>query len=229
MKTLAERLKLAMAGPPKVRAADLARACGVTPPSVSDWLSGKTKTIEGENLMNAAKALNVHPWWLASGRGDMRPAGQEGLVAPATPPGMLVVPLFDARASMGPGYTQPEYDTVIEHIAVSPTWVREALPSLTSQKNLALLPASGDSMEGTFNDGDLLWVDRGVNEVKIDAVYVLSLRDELYVKRLQRRPDGSILMISDNKKYEPYLIDNGEREKFRVLGRVVYAWRGGRL
>ena len=123
----------------------------------------------------------------------------------------------------------PDHDHVVETIRVTKTWLRDTLPSLTNVSNLALLPAFGDSMEGTFNDGDLLWVDRGIAEVKMDAVYVLALQDELYVKRLQRRPDGTILMISDNKKYEPYLIKNGEKEKFRVLGRVVYAWRGVRL
>lgn len=142
---------------------------------------------------------------------------------------VISVPRFDARGSMGDGFPLPEHDNVIEHIQVTASWVRETLPSITSPKNLALMPAFGDSMEGTFGDGDMLWVDRGVNEVKIDAVYVLALRDELYVKRLQRRPDGSVLMISDNKAYEPYLIENGEREKFQVLGRVVFAWRGKRL
>ncbi|AVA32993.1 hypothetical protein C3Z06_04725 [Cupriavidus metallidurans] len=139
------------------------------------------------------------------------------------------VPIFDARVSMGDGFPIPDYDNVIERIQVTHTWIRDTLPSISSPRNLALLPAFGDSMEGTFSDGDMLWVDRGVNEVKIDAVYVLALRDELYVKRLQRRPDGSVLMISDNKAYEPYLIENGEREKFQVLGRVVFAWRGKRL
>ncbi|CAN0620495.1 HTH cro/C1-type domain-containing protein [Burkholderia multivorans] len=142
---------------------------------------------------------------------------------------VIDVPRFDARGSMGNGFPVPEHDRVIEHIKVTKTWVRDVLPSVTNPSNLALLPAFGDSMESTFSDGDLLWVDRGVNEVKIDAIYVLALRDELYVKRLQRRPDGAVLMISDNKAYEPYLIQNGEREKFRVLGRVVFAWRGKRL
>ncbi|WKZ84195.1 helix-turn-helix domain-containing protein [Ralstonia pickettii] len=142
---------------------------------------------------------------------------------------LVSVPRFDVRGSMGAGFPMPEHDHVIERIQVTAAWVRDALPSITSPRNLALMPAFGDSMEGTFSDGDMLWVDRGVTEVKIDAVYVLALRDELYVKRLQRRPDGSVLMISDNKAYEPYLIQNGEREKFQVLGRVVFAWRGKRL
>ena len=72
MRTLQERLKLAMAGPPKVTQAALARACGVRAPSVNDWISGKTKTIEGQNLLIAADYLKVMPMWLATGKGSMR-------------------------------------------------------------------------------------------------------------------------------------------------------------
>lgn len=71
MSTLAERLALAMKGPPEIKPADLARACHVKQPSVSDWLSGKTKKLEGANLLAAAELLNVDPWWLATGEGQM--------------------------------------------------------------------------------------------------------------------------------------------------------------
>jgi phage repressor protein C with HTH and peptisase S24 domain len=75
----------------------------------------------------------------------------------------------------------------------------------------------------------VLLVDRGVSEVKLDAVYVLSLHDELYIKRLQRRPDGALLMISDNDKYPPYVIENKDRDAFRVEGRVLLAWNARKL
>jgi transcriptional regulator with XRE-family HTH domain len=70
--TLKERLEEAMKGPPVVRAIDLARACGVKPPSVADWLSGRTKRLEGANLLAAAKRLGVRPEWLSTGVGPMR-------------------------------------------------------------------------------------------------------------------------------------------------------------
>lgn len=71
MNTLAERLRYAMEvlPPKKIKGVDLARAVGVKPPSVSDWLSGKSKTMEGENLVKAAKFLGVNALWLASGNG----------------------------------------------------------------------------------------------------------------------------------------------------------------
>lgn len=69
---LADRLKEAMKGPPKITGVMLAKACGVKPPSVSDWLTGKSKTMEGANLLAASRLLGVNPEWLATGKGPMR-------------------------------------------------------------------------------------------------------------------------------------------------------------
>jgi transcriptional regulator with XRE-family HTH domain len=73
MSTLSDRLNAALTGPPRLSQADLARACGVKPPSVSDWISGKTKRLSGSNLLAAARFLGVNPEWLASGKGPREP------------------------------------------------------------------------------------------------------------------------------------------------------------
>ena len=70
--TLKERVRAAMAGPPVVRGKDLASHCGCTAASVSDWRSGKSKSIEGQNLVRAADYLKVRAKWLAEGIGPMR-------------------------------------------------------------------------------------------------------------------------------------------------------------
>lgn len=137
----------------------------------------------------------------------------------------IIIPQMSATGSMGRGIpTDVEHDTVVSQVSVNKLWIRENLSTISSVNNLSMITGYGDSMEGTFNHGDLLFVDTGINEIKIDAVYVLNLNDELYIKRLQRQPDGSILMISDNAKYQPYTIQNGEKEKFQVLGRIVGIW-----
>lgn len=131
---------------------------------------------------------------------------------------------------MGQGFQQPDHDTVVDGMRLARGWVRTHLPALSSASNLAVISAYGDSMAPTFTDGDLLLVDRGVHEIKLDAVYVLALNNELYVKRIQRRiTDGAVIIKSDNPLYDPVVVDNGERERLRVLGRVVWAWNGHRL
>lgn len=74
--TLSQRIQTALSGPPKKTQAALARACGISPPSVNAWVKGETKTIEGQNLLNASKFLGVNPRWLATGEGQMLPSGK---------------------------------------------------------------------------------------------------------------------------------------------------------
>jgi len=69
MSTLAERLATAMKNA-NISQAELARLCGVRPPSVHGWLNGKSKFLRGENLLKAAAALRVSEDWLATGQGS---------------------------------------------------------------------------------------------------------------------------------------------------------------
>jgi hypothetical protein len=101
----------------------------------------------------------------------------------------------------------PERETVIDSIRVPNEWVRENLPHITSPKNLRIITGYGDSMLETYNHGDPLIVDIGVLEMRIDAIYVFALHNELYIKRIQRLPGGAIKVISDNRaKYDPFTV-----------------------
>lgn len=239
MRTLQERLKLAMAGPPKISQVALARACGIRAPSVNDWLSGKTKSIEGQNLLLAAEFLRVIPMWLATGKGPMRKdadvkpgnGDKESNVIKADfkaplRASMIEVPYLDTVGSMGRGIQRKEVDNVIDHIRIDRAYLK-SLVSFSLAENLALITGYGDSMSPTFSDGDIMLVDRGVTEVKVDAVYVLAKKDEIFIKRLQRRSDGTFRMISDNKAYDSE--DLTDMDLFEVLGRVIYVWAGSKL
>ena len=80
MTTLEARLRLAF-DPARHSQADLARHCGIKPPSVADWFSGKTKSLKAESVILAAEYLQLHPLWLATGRGPMRISDQRALHA----------------------------------------------------------------------------------------------------------------------------------------------------
>lgn len=141
--------------------------------------------------------------------------------------GISVPRLEHLRASMGLGIIPQEHEQVVERIDLDPTWARRQFRILSSPENLAFVVGWGDSMSPTYNHGDILFVDTGVTEVKVDAVYVFSLSQELFIKRLQRLPDTTLRVISDNKQYEPYVLDVRQRKDMRTHGRVVGAmnWR----
>lgn len=89
MHDISERLRLLAADLPRGWQADLARHCGVKPPSVNAWLHGNTKRMEAEHLFNTADFFRVNPRWLAFGIGpraadaDVLPLEQR-LVPPPT-------------------------------------------------------------------------------------------------------------------------------------------------
>lgn len=202
------------------------------------WLNAEAMP-EKENMRLLAALCGVRAEWLEYGEGpkyaadrDDKEEKESNVIAAdfsSKKTGMVDIPRLNVAGSMGTGLSRPEdYEDVIDRMRVSTGWLRRNV-NATAPSNLAVITGYGDSMEGTFSDGDLLLVDRGITEIKIDAVYVLSLKGELYIKRLQRRPDGVLLMLSDNEKYKPYEIKNGELEQFEVLGRVLLAWNAKRL
>ena len=129
---------------------------------------------------------------------------------------------------MGVGLLANDHQDVVEYMPVSKAWLRKNV-QCTSINNLSMITGLGDSMEGTFSDGDILLVDTGVKTADLDAVYAFTLGEHFYIKRLQRRPDGSYLMISDNHKYQPYVIKNGQKERMDVQARVILAWNARKL
>lgn len=72
---LSERINKALNAKPHLSKAGLARACGVKAPSVTDWVNGRTKALEGSNLLHASDYLGVRPRWLAEGIGPMTDSG----------------------------------------------------------------------------------------------------------------------------------------------------------
>lgn len=77
MTTLADRVKERMKAT-GLSNARLAAACEVKPPTAFNWHSGRTKSIQGEPLLRAAKVLGVTPEWLATGKGPKYPNESSG-------------------------------------------------------------------------------------------------------------------------------------------------------
>lgn len=81
MKTLRERVRIALDLSSK-KQVELARACGVNPASVNDWLSGKTQSLKSSTALRAAAFLGVNQLWLAEGKGEMKGAGVPVIPSP---------------------------------------------------------------------------------------------------------------------------------------------------
>lgn len=80
-------------------------------------------------------------------------------------------------------------------------------------------------MAPTIPDASLLVVDHSQAEIANGCIMVVSVGDDLLVKRVRRRLDGQIDLISDNPAYPPETLQPAALQQLRVVGRVVYFCR----
>ncbi|GGL61678.1 transcriptional regulator [Pseudomonas brenneri] len=207
---------------------ELGRRSGVNQPTIHRIITGDSKNPRQDNVEKIAKALGVTSDWLW--RGD-REKGTNVVSANFAnrAKGEIDIPQYDVVGSMGPGQVAPgDYIETIKNITVRTEYLREQGVHYSRVENLAVITGFGESMEITFTSGDPLIIDKGVNEVLVDGVYLFSLDDVLYIKRLQRLP-RMIRMISDNDAFPPYDIKGSELELLRVHARVLLAWNSKKL
>ncbi|AZD50530.1 S24 family peptidase [Pseudomonas chlororaphis] len=212
----------------KVSKKKLAEDFGVAPPSVQGWV--KTGRIDKAKLMQLidyfSDSVPLEHWglggWLSDRDADNPPATTDEDLYPSA--SVLTIRHLDVSASMGPGKQPPEHFDTVRSITIHLDWLRTQGLTYSSIENLAIITGDGDSMTGTFSNGDSLLVDRGITEIRTDAIYVFTMDGDLFIKRLQRMTGGSLRMISDNPIYPPIIIEGDRLERVHIQARVLSAW-----
>ena len=69
MKTVIDRLREVLDARPDIREIDIARACGIRPPSINGWFKGKATTIRSIYVFPLADLLGINARWLCTGKG----------------------------------------------------------------------------------------------------------------------------------------------------------------
>ncbi len=87
--------------------------------------------------------------------------------------------------------------------------------------DLKLFKASGDSMENIIEDGNILLVDTSRHDFNNGGIFVLTINNEWYVKRLRLRITGELDIISDNTKYPMETILPDSNVEITIVGRVI--------
>lgn len=128
------------------------------------------------------------------------------------------VPRYEVAASAGGG-ALVQSEQIVDYLAFKQDWLRSQLG--LSPTNVAVISVVGDSMEPYLYDGDLILIDTNVTRIENDAVYVLQTGDSLLVKRIQKKLDGTVIVKSDNERYEPDVFRGEAVAQLRVVGRLV--------
>jgi phage repressor protein C with HTH and peptisase S24 domain len=194
--------------------ADLARAVGVSDNAIYKWVSGRGQP-GMISLVNLAKAAGVSVEWLATGRGA--PA-KDSLQSRSPEPEYTAMPHHHLRGSDGrPAIQSPQ---IVDYLHFKSEWLQRVLGA--DPKNLVLAEAVGDSMAPTLDEGDLALVDVRDSRFSFDGLYVLREGVDLSIKRVQRQPDGALVLRSDNAAYEPVTV---APESITFLGRIIWIGR----
>jgi phage repressor protein C with HTH and peptisase S24 domain len=85
-------------------------------------------------------------------------------------------------------------------------------------KNIEAINVSGDSMEPTFSYNDIVFINRSKTDLQRGGIFTIRTEAGLFIKRVQKRIDGKIDIISDNQVYATLTLNPNEIE---VIGRVV--------
>ena len=122
----------------------------------------------------------------------------------------------DLRASAGGGANVFESDEDYEMIMIDERIVRTIAGFGNGE--LEAINVNGESMEPTLQDGSIIFIDRSQTDIDRDGIFIASTTGGLFVKRIRRRADGMVELISDNKSYSPEVM---APEQVTIVGKVV--------
>ena len=101
------------------------------------------------------------------------------------------------------------------------TQMIQSVLKITDPKCLKIFKASGDSMETIIEDGDMLLIDTTRLDFTNGGIFLLTINNDWFVKRLRRRLSGELDVISDNTKYPVETFQPDDDIEIVVKGRVI--------
>lgn len=227
--TFSDRLKLAM-DEGGFTQGSLAEAVGMAQPSIWKLVSGGAKA--SKKTIQIANVLGVRPEWLSDGIGPMRfGEGSPGDIPSAgyqtRRPETLEsedgfrVDLLDITVSAGPGAVNTkEFIEIVRTIIYTPEEARMMFGN-RSEEQIRMINVKGDSMSGTIEPGDLIFVDISIQHFDGDGIYAFLYDDTAHVKRLQKMKDY-LLVLSDSSKYQTWdPITRDEMNRVFIYGKVI--------
>lgn len=186
----------------------LAKKSGVKPTTLYSFLDGQTANLRADTRDKVVDALSNSE----STDKPLSIAGED----------YLPIPIYDIRAAAGHG-SIVEDGSPIAHQIFRKQWLK----SLNVQPELlAVIQVSGDSMADTIQHGDTVLVNRSIQRVVEEGIYIILFEGGLLIKRCQRNPlTGDMAIISDNKAYQTYTATAEQSHDLQVIGKVVWIGR----
>lgn len=135
------------------------------------------------------------------------------------PKDCITVDYIHINPSCGKG-TSVYYDTDITPIKLG-TQMLQSVLKVSHPQNLKVFKASGDSMVPTIEDSDMLLIDTGRTDYNNGGIFLLTINNDWFIKRLRKRMTGELDIISDNTKYPVETFQPEQNIEVFIKGRVI--------
>ncbi len=129
------------------------------------------------------------------------------------------IEVLDVQASAGLGVINSEVVQTIRSIEYTYDHAVQMFGGKQASQ-IKMITVDGDSMAGTIELGDAIFVDVSKDYFSGDGIYVFLYKNHLHVKRLQMLPDH-LLVHSDNPEYIDWVITEENEHKLKVIGKVL--------
>ena len=171
--------------------------------TLSTWK--KRGTIPYDLLEKISQNENISLDWLVFGNKEIKANDNN-----------YNIDLLNVRAGAGEGIYNYVIETV-DTISLDKSFFRTPI----NTNKIKGIQVDGDSMEPTLRDGDYVLIDENTI-FGVNGIYAIQLGGQILIKRLQFKMDGTILIISDNSKYQSETFNPQENQlPFQVLGLKV--------
>jgi putative phage repressor len=203
---------------------EFARAINKSPAQVNQWMNGY-RQIGDAVAVHIEKTLELPIGMLD---GDPIPTAplpyrtDEGnyTLNPRNTKGKMLIEQLDIAGAQGEGAPALyDYPDLLNIIGFSYEQGYKLFGRRDASK-IKLVSTVGDSMSPTIPSGATIFLDISEQRFMGDAIYFFYYRGDLYLKRLQKTPNG-LFAKSDNKQYDTFQIEPEHEHEFNILGRYT--------
>jgi phage repressor protein C with HTH and peptisase S24 domain len=167
-------------------------------------------------ILELYRKYGINPDWIETGKGKIFITERGGSIVV---PEYKSAPHVKARLCAGDGSFEVD-ENIRDYWMFRTDWLKSK--GVTS--DMVLIDVYGNSMEPELKDGDTVLIDTSRKEILAGSIYAVGIDDTIMVKRLEKHP-GKLVLISDNKDYEPLYLSQSEMDSVRIIGKIVWISR----
>lgn len=185
---------------------NMGRAIGGTLRAWQEYEAGRRRPRQEALAGLARMGVNVN--WVLVGEGPMWSTELGGATHEVVPP------VLSQRSSGGRGHGSTNAP-----IGFDPEWLRGRFGMVPEQA--AVLTVRGDALSPSLQAGDVVLIDRNIQQVREEGFYAVDAAGVLGVRRARITPEGRIELIADEAGIDTLTVSGNGDTGIRILGRAA--------